>query len=169
MAQHTRRCILQCMRTSSFLFLLFVVMPIAEIALLLRVSSSVGWGSTLLFVIMTALVGAALVSRQSRVAWQQVQTTFAKGEIPTKEIAHGSMILVSGALLVTPGFITDAIGFALLIPGIREILRRFAIRMFRGRLRVQTFGDPFAGPNEPFPSAPTESDDDDPPPGVIDV
>jgi UPF0716 protein FxsA len=157
------------MRTSSFLFVLFVAMPIAEIALFLRVSESVGWGSTILFVIMTALIGAALVSRQSRGAWRQVQATFAQGEIPTKEITHGGMILVSGALLVTPGFITDTIGFLLLVPGVREILRRVGVRLFRNRIQVRTFGSPFGGSSSPFSDPQANDRPSEEPPDVIDL
>jgi UPF0716 protein FxsA len=157
------------MRTSSFLFVLFVAMPIAEIALFLKVSESVGWGSTILFVIMTALIGAALVSRQSRGAWRQVQATFAQGEIPTKEITHGGMILVSGALLVTPGFITDTIGFLLLVPGVREILRRFGARIFKNRIQVRTFGSPFGGSGGPFSDPPSNDRPFEDPPDVIDL
>ncbi|VAW00034.1 FxsA protein [hydrothermal vent metagenome] len=169
MAQDTRRGILTGMRTSSFLFLLFVAMPIAEIALFLRVSESVGWGSTILFVIMTALIGAALVSRQSRGAWRKVQATFAQGEIPTKEITHGGMILVSGALLVTPGFITDTIGFLLLVPGVREVLRRLGARMLKDRFEVRTIGGPFAQPGNPFGGVRPEDESDGGPPDVIDL
>jgi UPF0716 protein FxsA len=118
---------------------------------------------------MTALIGAALVSRQSRGAWRKVQATFAQGEIPTKEITHGGMILVSGALLVTPGFITDTIGFLLLVPGVREILRRFGARVFKNRIQIRTIGGPFGGPGSPFDGVRPEDRPFEDPPDVIDL
>jgi UPF0716 protein FxsA len=109
----------------------FVVVPIIEIALFITVSDRIGIWTTLFIVVATAFVGAALVSRQGRGALAAVQREFVAGRFPARELVHGAMILVSGALLVTPGFLTDLIGFSLLVPAVREALRRWGARRFR--------------------------------------
>jgi UPF0716 protein FxsA len=109
----------------------FVVVPIAEIALLVSLGSRIGVGETIAIVIVTAIIGAALVSRQSRGAISAVQTEFFSGRFPATELAHAAMILVAGALLLTPGFLTDLVGFALLVPGVRETIRKWTVRRYR--------------------------------------
>ena len=82
--------------------------------------------------------GAALVSRQGRAEMAALQASIGQGAVPTKELAHGAMILVAGAVLLTPGFLTDAVGFALLVPQIREFVRRwFSRRYGRGPITIQ--------------------------------
>ena len=130
MAQPTRAGILALVRIFPFLLAAFVAIPIAEIALFIVVGDAIGLTATIAIVIVTAFLGAALVSRQSRGAFADVQTEFASGRFPGKSLAHGAMILVAGALLITPGFLTDAIGFSLLVPPIRESLRLWALRRY---------------------------------------
>lgn len=113
------------MRLTQWLFLLFVVTPIAEIGLFIVVGGRIGILPTLGVVVVTAIIGASLVSRQGRGELARARRTIMQGSFPGREMAHGAMILVAGALLLTPGFLTDGIGFALLVPGIRETLRRF--------------------------------------------
>lgn len=115
------------------LFLLFVGIPIAEIALLIWVGDRIGLLATLVAIVATALVGSVLVSRQGAGAIQRVQAAFFQARFPAKELAHGVMIAVAGTLLITPGFLTDGIGFLLLIPPVREAVRSFFSRRFRGR------------------------------------
>ena len=130
--------ILSRMRPLPALFALFLVTPIVEIALFLTVGERIGIPATLVIVVVTALVGASLVSRQGRAEYAALQASVVRGEVPTKELAHGAMILVSGALLLTPGFLTDAVGFSLLVPQVREILRRwFSRRYGRGAVTIR--------------------------------
>jgi UPF0716 protein FxsA len=130
--------ILNRMRPLPALFVLFLVTPIVEIALFLTVGERIGIPATLVIVVVTALVGASLVSRQGRAEYAALQASVVRGEVPTKELAHGAMILVSGALLLTPGFLTDAVGFSLLVPQVREILRRwFGRRYGRGAVTIR--------------------------------
>jgi len=124
------------MRLSSLLFTVFVVTPVVEIALFVVVGGRIGLGPTLLVVVVTAILGASLVSRQSRAEWSRVRAEFAAGSFPGRPLAHSAMILVAGTLLITPGFLTDAIGFALLIPGVREAVRQWGLRRFRNRTTV---------------------------------
>ncbi len=119
------------MRIFPILLTAFVVVPIVEIALFVVASDRIGIWTTLFIVVVTAFVGASLVSRQGRGAVAAVQSEFAAGRFPGKQLAHGAMILVAGALLVTPGFLTDAIGFSLLVPAIREVIRRWGVQRYR--------------------------------------
>lgn len=116
------------------LFALLLVTPVAEILLLIYVGQRIGAFQTVGFVFATALLGAALVSRQGRDTLGAIQRDFQSGVFPAAPLAHGAMILVSGAFLMTPGFITDTVGFALLIQPVRERLRRWGARRFgRGK------------------------------------
>lgn len=123
--------ILGSVRIFPILLTAFVVVPIVEIALFITLGERIGFWPTLAIVVATAFVGAALVSRQGRGALASVQGEFARGRFPGRELAHAGMILVAGALLVTPGFLTDAIGFSLLVPAVREALRRLALRRWQ--------------------------------------
>jgi UPF0716 protein FxsA len=130
--------ILNLMRPLPALFVLFVVTPIAEIALFLTIGERIGLLATLAIVVATALLGASLVSRQGRAELAALQASVLQGTVPAKELAHGAMILVSGAFLLTPGFLTDAVGFSLLVPQVREVLRRwFARRYGRGSVTIR--------------------------------
>lgn len=103
---------------------LFVGVPLAEMALLIWAGSRLGIGTTLGIVILTGILGASLVKRQGMSVWYSAQERLAAGSLPTRELVHGAMLLVAGAFLLTPGFITDATGFLLLVPQVREWLRR---------------------------------------------
>ena len=108
----------------------FIIVPIVEIALFLSVGERIGIPATLAVVVVTAVVGAALVSRQGRGTMDRVRRQATSGRFPGVELAHGAMILVAGALLLTPGFLTDVVGFSLLVPRVREGLRRWGARRF---------------------------------------
>jgi len=121
------------MRIRTWIFFAFVVVPIAEIALFLYVGSAIGFWPTIAIVVATAFVGSWLVSRQGRQTWQKIHTEIVSGNPPTAQLVHGAMILVAGALLLTPGFLTDIVGFALLIPSVRESLREWFVRRLQTR------------------------------------
>jgi len=112
------------MRLRWILFGAFVVVPIVEIALLIAFSQAVGVWWTIGLVVVTAFVGSWLVSRQGRETIQAVRLEFERGAFPAAPLAHGAMILLAGAFLLTPGLMTDAAGFILLIPAVREAIRR---------------------------------------------
>ena len=141
------------------LFMLFVGIPIAEIALFIYVGGRLGLLTTLVIIVLTAVVGSALVARQGADAVAQVQAAFFEARFPTKELAHGAMIVVAGAFLVTPGFLTDGLGFLLLVPPVREAARLALSRRFSGRWVVRSgprptdaeWGEP--PPTEPEPPA----------------
>ncbi|MEM1272549.1 MAG: FxsA family protein [Pseudomonadota bacterium] len=138
-----------------WLFLLFVAVPLIEIALFIQIGGVIGLGPTLAIVIATAAIGTYLVRAQGSQAILRLRHSFENLQDPTGPLAHGAMILFSGALLLTPGFFTDAVGFALLVPAVRnwlvrEIGRRIELRRFDmgpGQRRPQS-GDIIEGEYE---------------------
>ncbi|MEO0367609.1 MAG: FxsA family protein [Pseudomonadota bacterium] len=104
------------------LLILFIALPVLEIAVLLKVGGSIGGFNTIAFVIFTAIVGAYLVRQQGVSTIARVQAETNAGRLPAKEMAEGVLLLIAGAVLLTPGFITDAIGFSLLVPAVRSSL-----------------------------------------------
>ncbi|MCL1593516.1 MAG: FxsA family protein [Actinomycetia bacterium] len=121
------------MRIRTWLFLAFVFVPIAEIALFIYVGSVIGIGPTLVIVIATAFAGSWLVTRQGRQTWVRIRDEIVMGQQPTAQLVHGAMILVAGALLLTPGFLTDVAGFLLLVPAVREGLRGWFVARLASR------------------------------------
>ena len=117
-----------------WLFLLFLSVPLIEIALFIQVGGAIGLWPTLGLVVLTAIIGTSLMRRQGALALTQLRTSFSELRDPAEPLAHGAMILFAGALLLTPGFFTDAVGFALLVPGIRAA----AYRWLSKRVVVQT-------------------------------
>lgn len=102
-----------------WLFVLFVTVPIIEIALFIQIGGEIGLLSTLGIVIATAFLGTYLVRKQGLSALSQLKNNVETLENPIAPLAHGVIILLAGALLLTPGFFTDAFGFSLLVPNIR--------------------------------------------------
>lgn len=112
--------------------LLFILAPVAEIWLMIDIGSVIGAGWTILAIISTAIIGASLVRFQGMGVYTRLNQTAARGELPAMEMIEGMALFISGILLLTPGFITDAMGFLLLIPPLRRwfalnTLKRFFI------------------------------------------
>lgn len=125
-----------------WLFVAFLAVPLIEIALFIQVGGAIGLWPTLLIVVVTAIIGTVLVRAQGAQALGQVKSSFNEMRDPSEALAHGAMILFSGALLLTPGFFTDAVGFALLVPAVRLAVFKWA----RARINVQTFSSHPAQP-----------------------
>lgn len=104
----------------AYALLAFIAMPIIEIALLLRVGEAFGWLPTLLVVIITAVVGSAMLRQQGLATLNKARTRMDSGEMPAQQMLEGVLIMIGGVLLLTPGFVTDAFGFACLIPLTRQ-------------------------------------------------
>lgn len=107
------------------LFFLFIVMPILEMWLLITVGQQIGALPTIGLVLLTAMVGIALLRYQGAMTLLKARMKMDSGEMPAREMADGLFFAVGGALLLTPGFVTDAIGFACLTPGIRTLVIGF--------------------------------------------
>lgn len=119
------------------LFIVFILVPLAEIYLLLQVSGVIGAPWTIFFVVFTAVVGAGLVRAQGLSTLLKAQSALGQGELPAVEMMEGLAIFIAGALLLTPGFFTDGVGFACLIPPVRRSVIHWFIR--RGLLRRARF------------------------------
>lgn len=119
------------------LLLLFTIVPLVELWLLLAISQYTGPTLTILLVIGTGIAGAALARRQGWQTWSRIQAQLAQGQPPTGSLLDGMMILIAGALLITPGVLTDLVGFALLVPAIRDVLRQRLGRWIKTRATVQ--------------------------------
>jgi UPF0716 protein FxsA len=105
------------------LILLFIALPILELLVIIEVARGIGVVPTLALLFLTGVVGAVLLRSQGRTAWQRFNLALADGRVPARETADGAMIIFGGALLVTPGFVTDAVGLALLAPPTRAMIR----------------------------------------------
>jgi UPF0716 protein FxsA len=130
-----------------WLLLLFLAVPLIEIALFIQVGGLIGLWPTLAIVIVTAFAGSWLVRSQGLGELNRLRSSFQNLNDPTEPLAHGAMILFAGALLLTPGFFTDAVGLALLTPPVR----RAVLRYLKARVKVETFnyGTPPPKPADP--------------------
>lgn len=137
------------MNPVGILFLLFLAVPMVEIYFLIKVGNVIGAIPTIGLVVFTALLGAMLLRFQGLVTLQKTRLTMAQGQVPALEMMEGVLLVLAGALLLTPGFVTDAIGFVLLIPPLRQALVRWFIR----KSALQTTG--FPGGGKPSGNGPT--------------
>jgi len=133
------------MKAMQILFLFFLIVPFVEITLLLQVGGLIGIFPTVFLVVLTAVLGAGLLRKQGFATWQRFQNSLAQGEIPAYEMIEGPILLVGGALLLTPGFFTDLLGFACLIPPLRQKIARTIIER---HLLNGAAGDIFRGKRE---------------------
>ncbi len=126
------------------LFLAFVVVTLLELFLITQVASQISLLPTIALVILVSLVGAYLVKREGLSVLARIRDSFGQLRMPTNELADGAMIFFASALMLTPGFLTDVLGLALLIPPIRAIMRPPVVKFFSKRLDVkaQSFGAP---------------------------
>lgn len=122
------------------LFLLFTLIPIAELWLLIRIGGEIGVGPTLGLVVATGAAGAWLARREGFKSWMAVQGELATGRVPGQELVHGVMILIAGVVLLTPGVITDAIGLALLVRPVRRALIARFREGFEKQIQSQATG-----------------------------
>lgn len=118
-----------------YLLALFIGLPILELALLIQLHGVMGFLPTILLVFLTGVAGAALVRRQGISLLFRIQQEMAAGNLPAPQMMDGVMVLVAGALLVTPGLITDIVGFSLLVPYVRERIRFWLRNKLEEKLR----------------------------------
>lgn len=114
-----------------FLLTLFIVVPIVEMLVLIKVGGLIGALPTVGLVLLTAVIGLALLKQQGISTLMRAQEKVDSGELPANEMVEGIFLAVGGALLLTPGFVTDFFGFCCLIPGVRQVLLKRAIVMFK--------------------------------------
>ncbi len=140
------------------LIILFIVVPAVELTLLIEIGSRIGTLATLGLIVLTGFVGATLARMQGFLVLRRIQTSMNRGELPASSLVDGLIILIAGALLITPGILTDAVGFLCLLPVFREYLKKRARRWIENQIRDQrikvTVGGagPVSGPSrEPGP------------------
>ena len=125
------------MRTFPIFFVLFLVIPIIEIYLLIKVGEQIGALLTIFFVVLTAVIGAGLLRQQGLSTLARFQKNLSNGKIPAQELVEGILLAVGGALLMTPGFVTDTMGFLCLLPFSRKyiadnIIKRSSVKFSAG-------------------------------------
>jgi UPF0716 protein FxsA len=119
-----------------FLVVIFILVPVAELYVIIKVGEAIGLLPTLVLLIADALLGSMLLRQQGRAAWVRFNRALAENRLPHKEVFDGVLIIMGGALLLTPGFITDIFGLIFLIPPTRALVRAFASRMVRRRMAL---------------------------------
>ena len=118
------------------LVLIFIVVPLAELYVIIQVGQAIGLIPTLVLLLLDALLGAMLLRHQGRAAWIQFNRALAENRLPHKEVYDGILVILGGALLLTPGFITDIFGLVLLLPPTRAIVRAITSRIVRRRVAM---------------------------------
>jgi UPF0716 protein FxsA len=129
-----------------FLIVLFIVVPIAELYVIVQVGEAIGLWPTLALLLADALLGSFLLKHQGRGAWQRFNQALAERRFPGKEVVDGLLIVIGGTLLLAPGFLTDIVGLLLLIPPTRAIVRKVLRRFTIGRFVVVGMPDGGGGP-----------------------
>ncbi len=119
----------------------------------MKIGSRLGLGPTLAIIIVTAVLGASLTKSQGRRAIEKFQAATTAGRMPAKEAIDGLMILLAGAVLITPGFLTDTVGFLLLLPSFRAIVAGYAGKRLKGKIQVVTPGMPNQSAQEQKPES----------------
>lgn len=118
------------------LLVLFIVVPIIEIFAIITVGQAIGVWWTIALLIADSIIGAWLMRSQGRAAWRRFNATLAEGRAPAREVLDGVLVIFGGALLLTPGFVTDVFGALFLIPPTRAVLRRVLVHRFASRMIV---------------------------------
>lgn len=137
--------------------LLLIVVPVVELYVLFQVADNIGWGMSILVLLAVSFLGGALMKWQTAGAFGRVTDKIRQGQMPSNELVDGALMIFGGALLLTPGFFTDAFGLAMFIPPLRAVARKMVLKRVRGRVTTMhtsgghafmTFGGtgPGAGP-----------------------
>ena len=127
-------------------FLFIFVFALLEAMVLGQVAQSIGWGVTILLTVLTAMLGSLLFRWQGLETWIRLNKRMQQGEMPGAELVEGVMLLLGGALLITPGFITDGVGFLLLLPFSRKAMANYVVKKGMMQAFSQGFG---SGPGQP--------------------
>jgi len=116
------------------LVLLFIVVPIAELAVIIQVGQEIGVLWTVAILVADSILGSVLMRSQGRVAWRRFNEATSTGRVPAREVVDGALVIFGGALLLTPGFLSDILGLVLLIPPTRALVRAVLLRQLARRM-----------------------------------
>jgi len=126
------------------LVLLFIVVPIAELVVVIQVGQAIGVWWTVAILVADAILGSVLMRVQGRTAWRRFNDAIAAGKVPAREVLDGALVIFGGLLLLTPGFITDFLGILLLIPPTRALVRAVLARRLTHRMVASMSRPPVA-------------------------
>ena len=147
------------------LLLLLTVTPLVELILLIKISQWTSLTATVILILATGFVGAILTRMEGLRVMEKLRSRIEEGELPTDSLLDGAMVLVAGALLITPGILTDAVGFSLLCPLSRAVYRKLLKRWIQSKIQdgqIQAYKNMGFGPiqQEPPPGAPPVEESD---------
>jgi UPF0716 protein FxsA len=126
------------------LLVLFIVVPLAELYVIIQVGQAIGVLPTIAILLADSIIGSLLLRTQGRAAWRRFMSAVSEGRVPTNEVLDGVLVIFGGALLITPGFITDVLGIVFLLPPTRSLVRRVALANVAARMAASAMR--FAGP-----------------------
>lgn len=135
------------------LLALFIIVPLAELGIFMALGKNLGLLNTIAIIFLTAILGASLTKSQGLQVLRKFQTATNAGKLPHEEIVDGLLILIAGAVLLTPGFLTDTLGFLLLIPPSRAAVRRIFSKVLKEKIKVSNFTTPHTETETTPPSA----------------
>src|SRR3954452_3282084 len=116
------------------LVIVFIVVPIAELYVLIQIGQAIGVLPTIALLILDSVLGAALMRAQGRAAWMRFNAALAEGRVPGREVMDGALVIFGGALLLTPGFLSDVLGLILLLPPTRAVVRKLLAARYGSRI-----------------------------------
>jgi UPF0716 protein FxsA len=130
------------------LIALFIVVPLAELYVILKVGDAIGVIWTILLLAADSILGSLLLRSQGRAVWRRFNEAMSAGRMPHREVVDGVLVIFGGALLITPGFLTDVLGLILLVPPTRALVRRITMRRLGRRIAVEVAGAPPRRPRD---------------------
>jgi UPF0716 protein FxsA len=139
------------------LLALFIVVPLAELYVILKVGDAIGVVPTIALLALDSVLGSLLLRAQGRAVWRRFNETLAAGGMPHREVMDGVLVIFGGAFLITPGFITDVVGLILLLPPTRALVRRLLVSRLGRRVTMR------AVPGQPYDVEGTATEHDAPP------
>ncbi len=150
----------------ALLVTIFIIVPIAELYVIYKIGDAIGVLPTLLLLVVDSVLGSLLLRSQGRAVWRRFNETMAAGKVPHRELQHGIAVIFGGALLMTPGFLSDILGLLLLLPPTRAVILRLVIRRLAKRAGVPRAGADGRRPRRRDPDvegSATEHPPDEPP------
>jgi UPF0716 protein FxsA len=121
------------------LLILFVIIPVTELYILIEVGKKIGSLTTIGVIILTGIIGTYLVKSQGFMILRKIQSDLNEGIMPGDSLIQGAIILAGGILLLTPGFVTDILGFIFLMPASRNILKKYLLKWLKGKIKEGNF------------------------------